>query len=153
MNTHPHQLVGDPFPERNVLWPCAAVVAILIALAFYFSIPWYGVVLPLVASLFFFGGFIRRVTVDYKVKVVRDDFLFHQRLLRRREFPFSEFDAVTYDYRPGSDAVCYIGLRHKDGRVLWIRTFQGQFGRYQEEFAWRLSCDTGIEIDEYPAQP
>ncbi len=78
-------------------------------------------------------------------------------------FRLDEFDAVVVErhesYHPSwprAESENYfisyrIGLRRKMGRRFWIRhdSFSSlESSRRAEEFAWRLSCDTGLETIE-----
>ena len=81
----------------------------------------------------------------------------------QRSFQLVQFDAVVVErretYHPSGpraesqdyDILYRIGLRRKAGRPYWIRdeSFRcGQSDLRVEEFAHRLSCDTGFEIVE-----
>lgn len=83
--------------------------------------------------------------------------------LWQRTFRLDHFDAVVIErretYHPsrpraGSesyDILYRVGLRRKKGRSLWVRDdsfTNGQPYLRVEEFARRLSCDSGLEIIE-----
>lgn len=80
-----------------------------------------------------------------------------------RRFKLDCFDAVIIErrtsYHPSSpraesesyDILCRVGLRRKAGRPFWLRedSFSSREScRRAEEFAFRVSCDTGFEIVE-----
>ena len=81
----------------------------------------------------------------------------------QRTLPFDRFDAVVIEKKesahpswPRQESQNYdisyrIGLRRKVGRPFWIRHDSFSYGQPYlrvEEFARRLSCDTGFEIIE-----
>lgn len=77
----------------------------------------------------------------------------------RRTFRLEQFDAVVIERRTSYhraqsesyDIHYRVGLRRKTGRLYWVRDdsfVNGQPCRRAEEFAHRLSCDTGLEIIE-----
>ena len=80
-----------------------------------------------------------------------------------RRFRFDCFDAVVIERRtsyhpssPRAESESYgiyyrVGLRRKAGRPFWLRedSFSSREScRRAEEFAFRVSCDTGFEIVE-----
>jgi hypothetical protein len=73
-------------------------------------------------------------------------------LLRVHDYTFSEFNAIVYERHDDPEGEVThrrmrVGLRRQSGRKLWIRDFCiDSSSRKAEEFAWQLSCDTGIEI-------
>jgi len=84
----------------------------------------------------------------------------------RRTFRLEQFDAVVIErrtsYHPSSpraesenyDIHYRVGLRRKTGRHYWVHHesfVSGQPCRRAEEFAHRLSCDTGLETIEVEA--
>lgn len=73
------------------------------------------------------------------------------RTVRVRRTPFGEFDAVVFREDSGGEGEApgwQVGLRRRDGRRLWLCRFVGRGAggpnRPAGEFAWRVSCDTGI---------
>lgn len=67
--------------------------------------------------------------------------------------PFNECEAVVYWFRAGDPGEWWVGIRTKCSRRFWIRQVPAKEGkrnrgREVESVAWRLSCDTGLEIDE-----
>jgi hypothetical protein len=74
-------------------------------------------------------------------------------VLSIHQYPFSEFDAIVCERREEAGDtgghLISVGLQHRSGRRVWVRTFPANgSNRGAEEFAWQLSCDTGIEIRE-----
>ena len=81
----------------------------------------------------------------------------------RRMFRLEQFDAVVIERRtayhpsfPRAESESYdihyrVGLRQKTGRHYWVNgdsCVNSQSCRRAEEFAHRLSCETGLEIIE-----
>ena len=149
----PAPTVGDAYPERRIFWPAAICGVAFIAACIHFAAGWYWCTLGAVSFVILAVMLSRRATIDYTQRAVRE----HSRLFDRWivwswDFPFSDFEAIVYEPSTISeDEMTSVGLRHRSGRCISIRDF-GSSGiarsRGAEEFAWRLSCDTGIEIDE-----
>jgi hypothetical protein len=65
-----------------------------------------------------------------------------------------DFEAIIFDLLDTDPDQWGVGIRHRSGRKIWIKECgnaggQRPPGRTAEEFAWRLSCDTGLEIEDY----
>jgi hypothetical protein len=95
----------------------------------------------------------RQASIDYAQRKVQEQWrLFGRRVVRTREFSFSEFEAIVYLFGASdSGDSTSVGLRLRSGRCIWIRSFSAggtRRGRAAEEFAWRLSCDMDLLIDE-----
>lgn len=145
--------VSDVYPDPRAVW-----LAVFAGLGVVFGCArlhlgwgwWMG---GLVICLVLAGVVTRRAVVDYSRGSVREEsLLFGRRLLSLREFPFGDFSAIVYERRRNeTEDLTFVGLEHRLGRRFWLRGFSNggvSRGRGAEEFAWRLSCDTGIEIRE-----
>lgn len=146
-------VVSDPYLEPRTFYP-ALVLGIVSAWAcFLFALDWYWCVADFLIFFIIAATLCKQVTIDYaRRKVHEESRLFGERLVMIREFPFSDFEAIVYQLRHSeNEDTAMVGLRHRSGRRIWIRTFPAgglTRGRGAEAFAWRLSCDTGIQIDE-----
>ncbi len=75
-----------------------------------------------------------------------------------RTIPFPEFAAIVCRADSGTEGEAprtEVGMRHADGTWFWLRTFgihDGRADREAEEFAWRISCGTGIGIENRPGE-
>jgi hypothetical protein len=147
-------LVSEPYPEGRTFWPALVGGIAFVWACVHFAVDWYWCA---VGILVFFGvaaTLSRQATIDYaRGKVYEQWRLFGRRVVKTREFPFSDFVAIVYRFCPSeSGDTTSVGLRLRSGRRIWIRSFGTggtRRGRGAEEFAWRLSCDTDIKIDEH----
>jgi hypothetical protein len=145
--------VSEPYPEPRTFWPAAIGGVVFASFCFHFSVGWYWWAPGMVAFLLVALRISNQATIDYdQRKVCEQSRLFGRRVVGTREFPFADFDAIVYQrcQREDEDST-WVGLRLRSGRCIWMRRFSNggeRRGRAAEGFAWRLSCDTGIEIDE-----
>lgn len=114
---------------------------------------WGWWVAGLAVCLVLAGMVTRRAMVDYSRRNVREEtLLFGRTVLRFQDFPIGDFCGIVYERRRSeTEDQTFVGLEHRCGRRFWLRRFSNggmPRGRGAEEFAWRLSCDTGIEIRE-----
>ena len=159
MNALPGIMVSDLHPVRSAALFFVASGALFIFACFHFTVAWYWCLLGVVAHLLLVGSVSRRFIIDLDARVVHERvLLLVRRVLKSRKFPLSEFNAIIYRYIQNTDESdqVVVGLRHCSGRRLWLRSFAAagdgrRCSRGAEEFAWRLSCDTGIEIDDHVA--
>lgn len=96
----------------------------------------------------------RRAVVDTAERLVTETlWLFGRMRLGVRRTALEQFSAIVYKLRKRDTDEWWVGIRHRSGRTIWLRDFGvGQAGgppRAAEEFAWRLHCDTGIDIQEH----
>jgi hypothetical protein len=121
----------------------------------HFDLAWYWYIFVVLCCLLMAGAASKQAVIDCSQRVVFE----HHRLFMRiclwtRAISFSDFKAVIYS-QCGEYEV-YVGLRHRSGCKIWIRNFRPvgcRPGRDAQEFAWRLTCDTDIEIDERTRHP
>ena len=110
---------------------------------------WY-LIVPAFMFLLVIGGSIGwrgRVDISNR-EVVEQARLFDRWVLRTRTTPLDDFKSITFEYRgTEADEKWWVGLRLKSGRRIWLRGCGTEL-RYAEEFAWRLSCDTNLKMEE-----
>jgi len=116
----------------------------------HFDLDWFWYLFSCLFFLPMAGALTKKAVLDCSQRTVFEyNHLFMRKLLWTQVYPFSDFEAVVYSLC-GENEVS-VGLRHLSGRKIWIRRFFPDGyrpGRDAQEFAWRLTCDTGIEIDE-----
>ena len=154
MSELPSVLLGEPQANKRVALAALAALGTFVFLCFHFAVDWYWC-LPGVIFLLLLAGCVgKQVRIDQAGRVVAEC----QRLLNRwvlsiHQYPFSEIEAIIYERREDAGdtggRLITVGLQHRSGKRLWVRTFPANNStRSAEEFAWQLSCDTGIEIRE-----
>jgi hypothetical protein len=154
MSALPPVLISEAQLNKRVALTALVALGIFVFLCFHFAVDWYWC-LPGVIFLLLLAGCVgKQVRIDQVARVVGEC----QRLLGRwvlstHLYPFSDFDAIVYERREEAGdtggRLISVGLQHRSGRRLWVRTFPANnSSRGAEEFAWQLSCDTGIEIRE-----
>jgi len=136
-----------PVIEPWVFWPAIIALGLVFRILFSNGASWYWFIpamgLPLTAAF----TLMRRGFVDIKGKrVVEDTRVFGKILLRKRVMNKEEFSGITFE-RAGDPEEWRVGLHHKSGRKIWLRECGSEL-RHAEEFAWRLSFDTGIKMEE-----
>ncbi len=145
-------IVGTPCLSPWIFWPAVLSGLGFAGWGFHVGLPWYWMVPVELIVLLVICAFTRQVVVDGgQREVFESERLFMRKVLWERTCPLTDFDAVVYD-RGGEEVS--VGLRHRSGRCVWIRDFASADGhppRAAQEFAWRLTCDTGIEVDEQTA--
>ena len=140
--------------EWRVALPILAGCGVFIWLCFHFTLEWYWCLPGVIAILFLAGLVGKQIKVDLSRKLVQERHLLLGRMaLSSHEYHFFEFDGVVSErYDESGDTgrrMMRVGLRHRSGKTFWLRFFYiDSSGRNAGEFAWRLSCDTGIEIRE-----
>jgi hypothetical protein len=146
-------IVSEPYPEARTFWPAALCAIAFLWACVHFGVGWYWCSAGIVVLVVIGFTLSKQATIDCaKRKVYEQSLLFGRRVVRTREFPFSDFEAIVYLSNSNDGSGTSVGLRHRTGRRIWIRTFGDggtRRGRGAEEFAWRLACDTDIEIDEH----
>jgi len=146
-------VVSEPYPKPRTFYPGLIGGVAFVWACIHFAVDWYWCALGIGFFFVILAALSKQATIDYaQRKVYERTRLFGHRVVKAVEFPFSGFEAIVYRLRPNDDTpTTAVGLRHRSGRCIWIRGFSSagaRRGRGAEEFAWRLSCDTGIEIDE-----
>lgn len=145
----------EVYPEPWLTLPALTLGALGIWLGIHFVIAWYWFVLIVVSALFTACAIHWRAIIDPARKTVREEaFLFGRKFLWRRQHSFEDFKAIVFGLLDSDPEQWGVGLCHCSGRKIWIKKCgcaggQSPPGRAAEEFAWRLSCDTGIEIKDY----
>jgi hypothetical protein len=153
MSTSIPSLVSEPYPDRRTFYLGFFGGIGFVLACLHFAVEWYWCALGIVCFFLVMATLSWQATIDYSQrKVYEQSRLFGRRLIRTVEFPFSDFPAIVYQVRQNDDSPqTVVGLRHRSGRTIWLRHFgmdgSGR-GRGAEAFAWRLHCDTDIEIDE-----
>ena len=71
-----------------------------------------------------------------------------------RRHSIQDFEAIVFDLLDSDPDEWGVGIRHQSGRRIWIKRCgsaggQRPPGRAAEAFAWQLSCDTDLKIEEY----
>ncbi len=151
----PFTYTSDLYPEPRLLWPALAIGALGVWLGIHFEIGWYWCVLIGFSGLVGGCAIHWRATIDPADKTVSEEArLVGRRLLWKRRHSLQDFDAVIFALLDNDPQQWGVGVRHRSGRKIWIKecgsaTGQRPPGRAAEEFAWRLSCDTGLEIEDY----
>lgn len=153
-----HIIESEPYPDWRCAGTALVVCATWVAFCMWRAMGWQWCLPGAVLLIFAAGTLQRRAILDLSSRVLSErTSLFGHKLVSLSVMPLSEFTAVAYSVVRGSGeggtTYCEVGLRHRSGREFWLRRFEGCFdgipGRQAEEFAWRLHCDTGIEIDEH----
>jgi hypothetical protein len=133
--------------------------AVAIYLCFSFAPEWYWCALSIVVALAVGGAMGWRATVEPATGVVREEArLFGRKRIAERRHRPTDFDAIVFRCSGGESEEWWVGIRHRAGRKIWIKKCGvndpalRRPGRYAEEFAWRLSCDTGLGIEEFRPQ-
>jgi hypothetical protein len=153
MSPSTSNVVSEPYPEVRTFWPAVVGGAAFVWACLHFALDWYWCAAGIVVFFVIAATLAKHATIDCSQrKLYEHTRLFGRRVVRTREFPFSDFDAIVYRYSSSeSGDTTSVGLRLRSGRRIWFRSFGSggtRRGRAAEEFAWRLCCDTGIEIDE-----
>ena len=146
-------------PDRRIALP-ALVVGILTVYAMVnFAFGWYWIVLIILATVAAINAVHWRAFIEPANGVVREEArLFGRRLIAKRCLPLRDFVAIVFQLRGSDDQEWWVGIRHRSGRKIWIKSCGANDtalrppGRFAEEYAWRLSCDTGLEIEEFRPQ-
>jgi hypothetical protein len=146
-------LVSEPYAETWVKYQWLIVSIGAVWAGTYFEWGWYWIVGVILLSLLVASALAKQATIEYAAGRVCERSLFFGRWgIGSRRFPISHFHGIVYELRQSDgENRTVVGLRHRSGRKIWIRSFSTDGigrGRPAEEFAWRLSCDTDIEIDE-----
>ena len=153
MAASPHNTVSEAYPEARTFWPAILGAIVFVWGCVHFAVEWYWCAVGVLIFVVIAATLSRQATIDYAQRKVQEQWrLFGRRVVRTREFSFSDFEAIVYLFG-GSDSgdTTSVGLRLRSGRRIWIRSFSAggtRRGRAAEEFAWRLSCDTNLAIDE-----
>jgi len=151
----PAKYTSEVYPEPRLLWPAWAVGALGVGLGIYFEIGWYWCVLIGLSALVGGWGIQWHAIIDPANKaIVEEARLFGRRILRVRHHALQDFEAIIFDQLDSDPEDWGVGIRHRSGRRIWIQhcgTAGGQRppGRAAEAFAWQLSCDTGLQIEDY----
>jgi len=156
MNNPTPLITYDWVSKRRYWFSCAVSPVFLLAgLSFVFidHIGW-----RLAGGALITLGFFMLVQKETAFDKAQGVFHVRHRLVGRylvwiRALRLDEFDAVVLERNDrGEDGkVCQLGLRRKLGRPYWLCSDSYsslQPSRRIEEFAWKLSCDTGLEVVE-----
>lgn len=157
--SNPVTYVSEVYAEVWLFWSALVLGAVAIYLCFSFAPEWYWCALSIVVALAVGGAVQWRATVEPSAGVVREEArLFGHKLIMERRHHLTEFDAIVFCLCGSESEEWWVGIRHRAGRKIWIKNCGANDpalrppGRHAEEFAWRLSCDTGLEIDEFRPQ-
>lgn len=154
----PTTYTSAPYAEPRVAWPVCVLAFVGVCASIYFEANWYWYVLIVVFILASVGAIHWRAVIEPTEGVVREEaWLWKRRLITKRRHLIKDFEAIIFDCF-ADEAEWGVGIRHRSGRKLWIKycgSAGGQRppGRAAEAFAWQLSCDTGLEIEEYKSKP
>lgn len=152
--TQPAKYISEPYSETRLLFPCLALAVAGFNEAFRRDASWYWfviAVLPFLLGL----GFNWRATIDTAARTVVEQLaVFDRGKLRCRLQSLDNFEAIVFDRLDHDPEDWGVGIRHRLGRRIWIKRCgpaagQRPPGRASEEFAWRLSWDTGLPIEDY----
>jgi hypothetical protein len=146
-------IISDPYLEARTFWPALVAGVAFIWACLHYGVDWYWCAGGIFAFFLAAACLSKQATIDYSQRTVRECMsLFGRRVIQTSEFPFSAVDAIVYRQYSGEDQeVTSVGLRLRSGRRIRIRNFStggSQRSRAAEEFAWRISCDSDIRIDE-----
>lgn len=151
----PTTYTSDVYPEPRLLWPSFALGALGVGFGIHFGIGWYWCVL-IGASALLLGMWIQcRAVIEPSDGIVCEEVrLGGRRLLWKRTYALRDFEAIVFDQLDSDPEDWGVGIRHHSGRRIWIKRCGSAGGlrppgRAAEEFAWRLSCDTGLQIEDY----
>ena len=153
MSTRAPNVISEPYPEARTFWPTLVGGVAFVGVCLHFALDWYWCAAGVVVFFAIAGTLSKQATMDCRQrKLCEHSRLFGHQVVRTREFPFSDIEAIVYRYRQSdSGDSTSVGLRLRSGRCIWLRSFGTggtRRGRGAEEFAWRLSSDTEIQIDE-----
>jgi len=96
-----------------------------------------------------------RAVIDPADGTVREEARFWGRkLLVERRHSLKDFEVIVFALLDSDPEAWGVGIRHRSGRKIWIKrcgSAAGQRppGRAAEAFAWQLSCDTDLKIEEF----
>ena len=153
MSSTVSNVVSEPYQEPRTVYPALIGGVAFVWACLHFALDWYWCAAGVIVFFIVAATLSKQAIIDYaQRKVYEHSRLFGHRVVKVREFPFSDFAAIVYLHRSNdTENSTAVGLRLRSGRRIWIRSFSASGtvrGRGAEEFAWRLHCDTGIEIDE-----
>jgi hypothetical protein len=143
----------SPRPELRALVPATIAMALTIGVMTYLQISWYWIVPPCV--LLFFAGLsvCWWPVIEVQNRQVRERaLLFKRKFLAERITHFTEFKEIFCQLNKNDGFQEYwVGLRRRPKGILWVKEC-GCERRYAEEFAWKISCETGIHLRGEPCQ-
>jgi iron(III) transport system substrate-binding protein len=146
---------SEVYSELRLFWPALAAGALGVYLANHFDMGWYWSVLIVIVAVVVGSAIHWQAIIEPTKGVVREEARrFGRRLIKERVHSIKDFGAIVFDLVDSDPEQWGVGIRHRSGRIIWIKRCgsaggQRPPGRAAEEFAWRLSCDTGLEIEDY----
>jgi hypothetical protein len=136
-----------PEPHNWLFWLALCISATVFGLSYYYgNLPWYWTV-AICVPILFIGCSItcRRIILPQENSVEERELLFDRFLISKRIKPLADFVQVFCELMYADDNNFWVGLKHKTGRVLWVKRC-GCERRFAEELAWRIHCDTGVGL-------
>jgi hypothetical protein len=124
----------------------------------HYAVAWYWCLPGVIAFIILMCSVSRQVIVDPTGKTVQIlHRLFMRWTLKVEIVPISNIKTIVYTTYDQAEEMPKkrVGLSHQDGRKVWLRAFncdgtKPDSSRAAESFAWRLSCDTDLPIEENP---
>jgi hypothetical protein len=155
--TKPVTYVSEVYPESWIFRTALVLGGVVIWLCFKFAPEWYWCALTIVVTVAIAGSVGWRAFVEPGTGVVREEArLFGRKLIAERRQCLKDFEAIVFRCSGGESDEWLVGIRHRSGRRIWLKNCGANDpalrppGRFAEEFAWRLHCDTGLKIEEFP---
>lgn len=150
-------LQGDPQEVPYIAYPGAAGVLLSVWIGHQLDLG------PRLSSLFVIGFIVfivsisRRVTLDGTRRQVRQSHLLFGRWPARTEnFPYEDLAAVCFrPFNTGEENRVTVGVRLRNGRRLWLRSFDvaeghGPLGNLARAYARQVSTTSGVPIEDPP---
>jgi len=152
---NPTTYTSAPYAEPKLVKPVFLLALIGVGVSIYFEVSWYWYALMGFLVLASVSAVHWRAVVEPAQGIVREEaWLWSRKLVRERRLLIKDFEAIVFKCFGTDDEEWGVGIRHQSGRKIWIK-YCGSAGgdrppgRAAEAFAWQLSCDTGLEIEEY----
>lgn len=151
----PTTYTSEVYPDLRLIWPAIVVGAFGVWAGVHFEIGWYWCVLIGLSAVVIGCGIHWSATIDPANGIVFEEArLWGKRLLRVRHHSLKDFRAIGYELFDSDPDEWGVVLLHNSGRRIWFKRCghlgdQRPPGRAAESFAWQLSCDTGLEIEDY----
>src|SRR5260221_10907581 len=144
-------VVSEPYPEARTFWPALVGGVAFVWACLHFALHWYWCAGGIVVFFAIAATLSKQATIDYTQRTVYEHFrLFGHRVVRTREFSFSDFEAIVYRYcQSDSGDTTSVGLRLGSGRHIWIRSFctgGPRRGSGGGEFSWGVFLCKDVEI-------
>src|SRR4051812_7437134 len=92
-------VISEPYPEARTFWPALVGGVAFVWACLYFALEWYWCAAGIVVFFGIAATLSKQATIDYgQRKIYEHSRLFGHRVVRTREFPFSDIEAIVYRY-------------------------------------------------------